>query len=405
MTDIESASAPATCVRMLGGFELQKGDHVISENSNRSHQMWNLLQFLIAHRRKGVSQAEIIDSLWPDDSSDSPANALKNLVYRVRSTVAATGFPNGKDIIQFESGNYFFNCEAGCVIDIEEFERLCKEAENTSHPLNEQCDLCLEALDLYKGKFLAKSSHVSWVVPLSTYYHGLYLRCINHAINILKQQNRHKEIIAICEKALLIDQFEEVLYEELIRSLIANQNQSRAMSVYQYATDLFYKEMGVTLSSGLRNLYREIIKTVNSVETDLEVIKEDLCESNNIDGAFFCEYEILRNMYRLEARSASRTGQAVFIVLITIMPSHGDMLPTKLINTTMKKLQEAVNMSLRRGDVVSRFSATQFVVMLPSLTFENGQMVMSRITKHFNDLCKDPRILLHSTLQPLDPIL
>jgi tetratricopeptide (TPR) repeat protein len=239
----------------------------------------------------------------------------------------------------------------------------------------------MRAIDIYRGKFLPKSGHIAWVVPLATYYHGLYLRCIKHVINILKHQNRNQEIISVCERALLIDQFEECLYEELVRSLIATGNQSRAITCYQQATDLFYRELGVRLSSNLRNLYREIIKTLNSVETDLGVIKEDLRESNREQGAFFCEYEILRNIYRLEARSASRTGQAVFVVLLTVTPAFGDSLPTKLINTSMKKLRDAINRSLRRGDVVSRFSATQYMVMLSSLTFENGQMIISGSTK------------------------
>ena len=128
-------------------------------------------------------------------------------------------------------------------------------------------------------------------------------------------------------------------------------------------------------SERLRNLYREIIKNVQHVETDLEIIKEDLREASLAYGAFFCEYEVFKNIYRLEARAAERTGQSVFLLLLTVTDTQGQIPAIKLLNNSMDRLRDCLLHSLRRNDVVSRFSATQFVVMLSSLTFENSLMV------------------------------
>ena len=70
----------------------------------------------------------------------------------------------------------------------------------------------------------------------------------------------------------------------------------------------------------------------------------------------------------------------------------------------MDKVKSAIQSSLRRGDVAALFSPSQYVLMLPTLTFENGQMVMERIIRRFKK--DNPRLqamLLHR-LQPLDPI-
>ncbi|MEG1849922.1 MAG: winged helix-turn-helix domain-containing protein, partial [Oscillospiraceae bacterium] len=72
-------------IKMLGCFELSVGENKINDTSNRTHQIWNLLKYLIINRKLAVSQAELIDALWPDEGSDSPSNALKNLVYRCRT--------------------------------------------------------------------------------------------------------------------------------------------------------------------------------------------------------------------------------------------------------------------------------------------------------------------------------
>lgn len=405
---MKGTDAPADTslrVRMLGGFELQRGESVVSENCNRSYQLWNLLEYLVAHRNQEVSQAEIIEALWPDESSENPSNALKNLVYRIRSTVAATGFPGGKDIVRFQNGTYSFNSDMGCVVDTEEFERICRLAEQSGLTDSERCERCLEAIRLYRGDFLPKARYEPWVVPITTYYRGLYLRCVGQAVRLLRQQGRHEEIVSICERALLIDRFEESFHEELIRALIAQNRQKQALDCYRQASELFYREMGVKLSEGLRSLYREIIKSVNDVETDLEVIKEDLREASVIQGAFVCDYEIFKNMYQLEARSAARTGQAVYVGLATLSPAEEGELALKALNLAMDKLLDTLRKGLRRGDVLSRFSASQYVILLPTLTYENAHMVMERLARRYASIYRNPQIKLHTTVQPLDPVV
>lgn len=392
-------------VRMLGGFQLQSGSHQIGENSGRSYQMWNLLEYLIAHRHQEVSQSMIIEALWPDESSDNPANALKNLVYRIRTALGTAGFPQGKEMVKYESGTYLFNNAVDPVVDAEELERLYKEASSPGTPRDQQERMLTQAIALYKGDFLPRSQHEPWVVPLATYYRGLYLRSVLRLVALLKAQDRQEDITRLCEQALLVDQFEESLHEEMIRALIAENKQKKALEHYQNTTELFYRALGVKPSEALRNLYREIVKTVNTVETDLEIIKEDLRESSRTQGAFLCDYEIFRSLYQLEVRTAARSGQAVFLGLLTLSPT-GDHLPDqKLFTTAMDRLQEALRTSLRLGDVVSRFSASQYVLMLPTLTFENGQMVMARISKKFSTLYRSAGVRLTTTLMPLDSIM
>ena len=46
-------------IEMLGGFKLTVGDKVISDTISRTHQLWNLLEYLIAFRHKTISQEEL----------------------------------------------------------------------------------------------------------------------------------------------------------------------------------------------------------------------------------------------------------------------------------------------------------------------------------------------------------
>ena len=59
------------------------------------------------------------------------------------------------------------------------------------------------------------------------------------------------------------------------------------------------------------------------------------------------------------------------------------MPPLKVLSATMDQLQEVLVRNLRRGDVVSKFSGAQFVILLPAANFEDSNMVMDRVVNAF----------------------
>lgn len=391
-------------VTMFGQFEIRVGGHSINDSINRTNKLWSLLEYLITFKDKEISQQELIDALWPGGESDNPVNALKNLVYRVRTILISYEIPHGKELIVHRRNSYCWNSAFPCRVDTEEFERLCKEAGDTALLKEERLAKYEAAVQLYKGDFLPKSAYDEWVVPLNTHYHALFLRAVGHYIELLEEESRWNEMETACERALIIDQFEEELHEKYLRCLIKTGKPQKALSHYNYVTELFYRKLGVKPGENIRELYKEIVKTEKAMETDLDIIKNDLSESQAAKGAFCCEYAFFKEIYRLEARSAERLGQAVFIGLLTVTTPDNKMPKIELLNNAMDCLLEVIQEDLRKGDVVARFSAAQYVLMLPTLTYENGLMVLNRIIKKFNR--EHPRlpVVIHTKLQPLDPV-
>ena len=390
---------------MLGGFSLTVAGSTINDSSSRARQLWNLLEYLITFRNRDISHEELISALWPDNRIDNPANALKNLIYRIRSDLAENRVPDSMDFILYKRGTYSYNNSLPTLVDTEEFERLIRTAGNLSLPPEERISLYQAALKLYTGDFLPKSSSEAWVIPLATYFHSMYLKAAAEVIHLLESQKRYEDVVDICEAAVTVDQLEEYFHESLIRAQLAMERPQKAMAHYEYVTGLFYRELGVKPSDSLRGLYREIAGRMTHTESDLDAIKEDLREPHEARGPFFCPYEVFRDMYQLEARSASRTGRSVFVALITLTASPSKIPDPQFSAKAMARLKTAICSSLRRGDVVSLFSPTQYVLMLPYLTFENGQMVMERIIRRFKK--ENPRIpvSLEYRLQPLDPVV
>lgn len=391
-------------ITMLGSFQLRWGDQIVKDSGSRARQLWSVLQYLVTFRSKDISHAELMEALWHDSETDNFANTLKTLIYRIRTLLKDSDFPMAQDLIVYKRGVYSWNNHINTVVDCEVFEALVKQASNTNLQSDKRIALYQEAIALYKGDFLPNSAYEAWVIPLSAYYHNLYVKSVRETVALLNQLERYEEVIMICEAANIIEPFDEPIHEALIHGWVMLGNFPKALAHYEYITNLFYQELGVRPSNRLRSLYREIIKTVSHVETDMEVIKEDLRETSLSSSCYYCEYEVFKNIYRLEARSSARTGRSTYLALLTVTAQDHQPPERELLNLGMEKLLETICGSLRRNDVVSRFSATQYVLMLSSLTYENGQMVLGRITNEFQRHYPSIPLLIHRNLQPLDPI-
>ncbi len=70
----------------------------------------------------------------------------------------------------------------------------------------------------------------------------------------------------------------------------------------------------------------------------------------------------------------------------------------------MKTLMETARASLRKGDILAQFSASQCVLLLPTVTYESGRAVLMRIQERFSRLCSPEKVTVDGKLRPIRPI-
>lgn len=389
-------------ISMLGRFELQVDDVIINDGINRSRKMWNLLAYIVSHRDKLISQQEFINALWGDESGQNPVNALKTLLYRIRLLLAPLEKQYSGEFILSQRGSYSWNSAINCKVDVDEFEVLCRRAADDKLDDMKRIALYREAMDIYRGDFLPRLSMEFWVIPLNVHYHSLYLTAVKRYVDLLERNALYIEISQVCTNAIAIDPLDEDIHCMQIRALIHQGKNSAALNQYEKATEILYRNLGVRPSEALRKLYVDIMKANESLETDLGVIQDQLREAVAEPGAFVCEYGFFKEAYRLEIRRAARSGLAVFIGLFTVYNDAGEIPELALLNLAMDQLLEAIKSSLRKGDVVSRYSGMQYVVMLPALTYEDGEVVMNRIVNNFYKQIRRKPVKLHYRLQQLE---
>jgi len=389
-------------INMLGGFSLQHNGHIIDYQKSRSHKLWLILEYLVAFRGKEVTQNELIEVLWGDEFTENPANTLKTLLHRLRNMLEELEFAPSKEMIRYNRGLYAWNNDLNCIVDTDQFDTLCELGDEATTD-EERVTYYLEAIEYYKGDFLPKSALEPWVVPINTYYHSEYLRIVHASVAILKEQERLYDIITICQQAVKIDPYEESLHCALIQALLATGAQQAALTHYDHVVDLFYHEFGLNLSDSMTDLYKELIQENNNVEVDLSIIRKKLQQDNH-PGAFHCEYSLFKEIYHLQSRVATRNGQSFYLCLLSVTDGE-NCVPgnKKQQNAAMVQLRNAIQFSLRRGDVFTRYSVSQYLILLSSITCENAEVVMKRICRYYKRENPHSKVTLTYKSQPVSP--
>ena len=118
-------------------------------------------------------------------------------------------------------------------------------------------------------------------------------------------------------------------------------------------------------------------------QIDIAQLKSHLSEEAPAVGAYSVDYGNFEKIYRLIARSLSRNRKDAQIILFSITENiHGTMEISDL-NDAMDVLERCIIGSLRKGDVTSRYSSSQQVVIMIDSNRENGHMIAERIIANY----------------------
>ena len=196
-------------------------------------------------------------------------------------------------------------------LDIEDFDTLCKAGAESQG--DTRLAYYQKAQALYTGDFLPKLSSEPWVVPISAYYHNLYVRTVLESIPLLEERQRYEELIALCRSAIALEPYQESLYQHLMRGLLALGRQAEAAQIYEDMSQLLLSNFGIMPSEESRSLYRDAVRTSSDIIIPTDTVQEQLREASGPAGALVCDYDFFRVIYHAEARSVARSGAAIHI--------------------------------------------------------------------------------------------
>lgn len=373
-------------VCFLGKFLMECSSGRIDEESIHSKKILKLLAYLLMNSDRMVSAEELGEFIWGNGGSANPLGALKNLIYRLRKTLKDLG---PEEYILSRAGAYGWNHRVRIQVDIKELDRLAKKARTEPVALEQKIRNYEKALFCYRKPQTSVLTSDSWFAVRFTYYNSLYIKLVREICELYDQNQDYNKIQILCSYALTCDELDEDIHYWLILSWVRQEDMDNALKQYETAEKILYEKLGIHRSEKMQELYEAIISmTGNSGQATMDDIYDDIQEENPC-GVFFCKYTVFREIYRLEARRILRAGIAEHTILLTLVPED----PVQTIDNVrlqyykkraMDKLQVTLGKSLRMGDVAARYSEEQYVIMLPSCSYEGAEKVVTRITANFN---------------------
>ena len=387
-------------IQLMDNFAIYIDEQHVEYLAAKSRKGANLIEYLILNLGQPVPNYRLLATLWADDRSANPESALKTLVSRLRALLNQI-HPRLGGCIVADRGAYHWEMLPGMTVDVYEIEDILDKLSAGKPDRAVRHALYKRMMELYSGDLLQNAEQNEWALSRATTLHNRYMAAVYSYIELLKEEKDYELIICVCRQALAVDNFDDRLHMELMSALISTNRTSEALVQYKHVMHLNYRYLGVRPSDDMQEFYKQIVRAGKTLDLNLESIRNELRESGEQRGAFVCEYAVFKEIYNLQMRNLERLGSTMFLAVIMVGDPDDPNMDSIKQDNIMNGLLEILRTNLRKGDTITHFSPTIFALLLPTVNYTTGNMVMERVRKLFYKKYANSNIPFNYRVGPL----
>lgn len=369
-------------ITMFGTFAMEYGERALSMERNDRTKTNQLLQRLVCER-SGVAREQLWHDLFEHENVADPSNSLRALLFRLRKSLKEQGLP-GEEYIHIRKRTYYFEPECPVECDVHQFEDAWESAQQASEE-NQRLQYLAKACELYTGEFLPGLGAVDWVVVLNVKYKKMYVSSVKELCKACAERKEYKSMLEYASKAATIYPFDGWQSYQM-EALIALNCLKEAIQLYEKTEKLMFEELGVALPESMVNMMADLGKQVRN-KTDL--MGDVLCnlqETGAMQGAYECSYPNFAECYHMISRMIDRTGQTAWLLLCTVTDGKGYALNAgERLEALQEELRTSIKKTLRRGDMFTRYSENQYLLLLLGIKQEDCEKVVARINANLEN--------------------
>ena len=195
---------------------------------------------------------------------------------------------------------------------------------------------------------------------------------------------------------------DEPLQIERLRALVQLNRSTEAEKEYRQISERERRLLDAEPGEELQDFYRQMSQAGSSLRYNLDVLRMKLTDESDIPpGPFFCGMDVFREFYHIQMRNLERLGSTMFLGLIMLGDGNADSMDPIVYKGAMAALEEILRRNLRRGDIVTRFDEYAMALLLPTVNYQSGTMVMERIEHIFYTAYPREKVSFHSRITPL----
>lgn len=155
------------------------------------------------------------------------------------------------------------------------------------------------------------------------------------------------------------------------------------LSLYKTASTVLNNSRSETHPKYTITEDEEKIQAADNV--DMQIVRELIAKSSKPDGALNVENEGLRHIFQFIKRYSSRQETEIDIILFTLS-NESTAIDPGILQEAMYELENIIKTSLRIGDVATKYSSCQYLVMLIGAKKSTAKEVAKRVAKNCKDL-------------------
>src|SRR5690606_4196427 len=138
-------------IQLLGAFEIRLGDRVIPADAWKLRKAASIVKLLALAPDHRLHREQILDTLWPELSSEAAANNFRYALHTAREVL------NAGDVLHREGGYLVLGLPGMVWVDVCAFEAAATAAWQGTDPAAFQT-----AIDLYAGDLVPADLYEEW---------------------------------------------------------------------------------------------------------------------------------------------------------------------------------------------------------------------------------------------------
>ena len=376
-------------IQLFGGLAISYEGKNISIGKNKTAKYIQLLEIVWLSGRKGIPKDTLINILYDREEQSNISNSFNNLIYQMHKQLKKSGLPDS-DYIVNRDGIFFPDDNVEIDSDAVRFTECVESARNCNDKTTEII-LYKQAFDLYVSELLPEISTQEWVIMKSVQFQKMYSECVVSLGNYYQKRKDYDAMYRVYKKAAELYPDDEWQVGE-INALIGMEAYKDAYAIYNETVRYYTDELGITPSNDLLECYDKMSRKITNSPNEILQIRDDILEHRESvvtsdEGAYDVSYPSFIDAYHILNRNMERSGQSVFMMLLTLVDYEGKKIANQnKLEIRGKLLQEAISITLRQGDTYCKYSSSQFLLLLVGTSKESCKIVYRRILNKYKML-------------------
>lgn len=369
-------------VKMFETFSIEWNGKRIIEGKARESQFAYLMQLVLHNRENGISREELKQGIFEERDLENENHALRSVIYNARKRLRAAGLPEVPYIEQ-RDGRYYWTDAIPVWEDASEMERLCQAAKKETDQ-EQKLSLYLDACHLYTGEFLSTQGAVVWVVQEAKRYHSLFCKCVERAVEMLRER---QDFLQMEELGIYAAKVDPLADWEIVtmEALVSTGRHLEVKKFYNDTLELYFRAQGLRPSKKLHDLMNLFSAQMEHSYAVLDDIQRQLTMGErDRSGGYLCSYPVFQGIYQMVRRMMERDGKCVYLMLCTVVDSKGiPMREGPKLEELSQRLGDAICHAVRQSDAINKYGKGQFLVLLVNTSRENCGLIQKRINQNF----------------------